>query len=89
MSKSADGKKQSAKFVEAARALRCDEDEAKFNAALGKVARHKPNVCPECGHVFQGSGWDGVDARWKAKHEDVMPYAEAWPLIKGGAYKPT
>ncbi len=29
-------------FIDAARALGCDEDETKFNAALGKVARHKP-----------------------------------------------
>jgi hypothetical protein len=43
MNKSTDEKKQSAKFVEAARALGCDEDEEKFNAALGKVARHKPS----------------------------------------------
>jgi hypothetical protein len=34
------------RFVEAARALGCDEDEAKFNAALGKVARHKPPPDP-------------------------------------------
>jgi hypothetical protein len=33
---------QSKRFVEAARELGCEEDEAKFNAALGKVARHKP-----------------------------------------------
>jgi hypothetical protein len=33
---------QSRAFIEAARALGCEEDEAKFNAALGKVARHKP-----------------------------------------------
>lgn len=43
-------------------------------------------LCPECGHVFQGNGWDGIDAHWKAKHGKVMPYAEAWPLIKAGTY---
>lgn len=46
----------------------------------------KPKVCPECGHVFQGNGWDGIDAHWRAKHETVMPYSEAWPQIKEGNY---
>lgn len=43
-------------------------------------------VCPECGHAFQGNGWDGIDAHWKAKHGKVMPYEDAWPLIKAGTY---
>jgi rubrerythrin len=43
-------------------------------------------VCPECGHVFQGNGWDGIDAHWRAKHEDVMPYEEAWPLLRTCSY---
>lgn len=47
---------------------------------------HQPKVCPECQHVFQGSGWDGIDAHWKAKHESVMPYKEVWPLIQAGTY---
>ena len=29
-------------FAEAARALECDESEARFDAALAKVAKHKP-----------------------------------------------
>ncbi len=43
-------------------------------------------VCPECGHVFQGNGWDGIDAHWRSKHEGVMPYEEAWPLLRDGNY---
>ena len=43
-------------------------------------------VCPECGHQFKGNGFDGIDAHWRSKHEDTMPYREAWPLIKAGAY---
>lgn len=43
-------------------------------------------VCPVCGHVFQGNGWDGIDAHWRARHEAVMPYEEAWPLLKAGTY---
>jgi hypothetical protein len=33
---------QSESFKEAARALECDESEARFNEALGKIVRHKP-----------------------------------------------
>lgn len=40
--------------------------------------------CPECGYTFKGEGWIGIDAHWKAKHEDIMRYADAWPLIKAG-----
>jgi len=40
------------------------------------IAQQK--VCPVCGHVFQGHGWDGVDAHWKAHHEDEMPYQTFW-----------
>jgi len=44
-------------------------------------------ACPECGHQFQGNGWDGIDAHWKSPrvgHEHVMPYKEAWPIIRAG-----
>lgn len=34
------------KFEDVARELGCDEDEARFNAALGKIARHKPPADP-------------------------------------------
>ena len=49
-------------------------------------AGESQKVCPECGHVFQGNGWDGVDAHWRSKHEDTMPYEEAWPLLRDGKY---
>jgi hypothetical protein len=45
------------------------------------------NVCPECSHQFRGNGFDGIDAHWRAKHEHLMPYRIAWPLIKSGAYQ--
>jgi hypothetical protein len=47
----------------------------------------RAKVCPECGHTFRGNGWDGLDAHWKAKHEAVMSYALAWPLIQSNRYK--
>lgn len=34
------------KFEDVARELGCDEDEVRFNVALGKIARHKPQVDP-------------------------------------------
>jgi hypothetical protein len=45
------------------------------------------NLCPECDYKFKGNGFDGIDAHWRGKHEDdIMPYKEAWPLIKSGTY---
>ena len=44
------------------------------------------NTCPECGYQFKGSGFDGIDAHWRARHNDQMTYEEAWPLIKSGTY---
>ena len=37
-----------------------------------------PRVCPLCNHVFQGNGWDGIDAHWRAHHEKIMPYEIFW-----------
>ena len=45
------------------------------------------NVCPECGYEFQGTGFGGIDGHWRAKHEKIMPYEEAWRLIKDGKYR--
>lgn len=52
-----------------------------------KATSQGRKICPECDHVFQGSGWDGIDAHWKSRHEKIMPYEEAWPLIKSGKYR--
>ena len=76
------------KLRDLARELECDEDEAAFDEKLKQIVRpDAPKVCPECSHQFQGSGWDGIDAHWRAKHEDVMPYEDAWPLLKNGDYR--
>ena len=48
----------------------------------------RPKICPECGHEFKGNGWDGIDAHWRARHNNIMAYEEAWPLIRTGRYTP-
>ena len=53
------------------------------------LGREEQCICPECGYRFRGNGWDGIDAHWRAKHESVMPYSKAWPLIKAGSYRPS
>jgi transcriptional regulator with XRE-family HTH domain len=53
----------------------------------GEPAAEKEKCrCPECGHVFQGNGFDGIDAHWRAKHNAIMSYEKAWPLIRAGRY---
>lgn len=49
-----------------------------------KPVRTGKKVCPApgCGHEFQGSGWDGIDAHWKAKHTDVASYADFWTILQ-------
>jgi hypothetical protein len=41
-------------------------------------------ACPECGRPFRGGTWGGIDAHWKADRSRIMPYEEAWPIIKAG-----
>jgi hypothetical protein len=52
------------------------------------VTTQRQKVCHECPHVFQGKGWTGIDSHWKAHHEKIMPYKDAWPLIRDGLYPP-
>lgn len=42
-----DRQAQSARFIETARALGCDEDEAAFDEKLKVIARHKPKPAPK------------------------------------------
>lgn len=48
-----------------------------------------PRVCPACGHVFRGNGWDGIDSHWRAQHEGNMSYEQFWDSLcddhRGGA----
>lgn len=80
-------KTQSDKFKETAKELACNEDETRFDETVKKLAKSaEQKVCPECGHAFKGNGWDGIDAHWRSKHESVMPYEKAWPLLSSGKY---
>jgi len=57
----------------------------------GRPTEHsdrEKRLCPECDHVFQGNRWDGIDSHWRSKHEHIMPYERAWPLIEAGDYQP-
>jgi hypothetical protein len=58
----------------------------KSGKAVGTPLDRIRKVCPECGYIFQGNGFDGIDAHWRARHESIAPYAVAWPLIKSGRY---
>ena len=42
------------------------------------IKKDRPRICPICGHVFQGNGWDGIDSHWRANHEDLMRYEDFW-----------
>ena len=53
---------------------------------LIEECERSPKVCPECGHRFQGQGWEGIDAHWRARHEDVMSFEQAWELLRAGNY---
>ena len=82
-------REQSNLFKKAAREIGADESDDALDKIMRKLdltKKPESKVCPECGHVFKGNGWDGIDAHWKSKHEDVMPYEEAWPLLKAGSY---
>jgi len=50
-----------------------------------RLAYGAPRECPACNHVFQGRGWDGVDAHWRAEHEKALniPYDDFWRGIMG------
>lgn len=41
--------------------------------------------CPECGQEFPNT-WGGIEARWKSRHDHIMPYEEAWPRLRKSRY---
>jgi hypothetical protein len=55
-----------------------DMPSASSRCCQESIPFERPGICPECGHVFKGNGWDGIDAHWRAKHERVMTYEALW-----------
>jgi hypothetical protein len=47
----------------------------------------KPKNCPQCNREFRGKGWEGIDAHWRANHNQIMRYEDARLLILTGRYK--
>lgn len=49
-----------------------------------KPLRRGAKVCPApgCEKEFQGNGWDGIDAHWKAKHTDICSYEDFWQIVQ-------
>lgn len=79
---------QEAQLAQIANFEGIDPERLVQDAALRLIEHeaHPRRICPECGHRFAGRGWDGIEAHWRSKHADVMPYEEAWQLIKAGSY---
>jgi predicted amidophosphoribosyltransferase len=57
---------------------------ASCRCCQANIPVERPRICPECGHVFKGNGWDGIDAHWRTKHERVMPYTVFWESLCSG-----
>ena len=51
---------------------------------IGSAGSGVAKACPECGYAFRGGTWGGIDAHWKAVHNHIVPYKDAWPIIKAG-----
>lgn len=62
-------------------------DEQKHGGQKQAGRKIEEKVCPVCGHRFRGRGWDGIDAHWRARHEAILPYERAWPLLRSGRYR--
>jgi hypothetical protein len=59
-----------------------------MKAKSAKTERKRTErACPLCGYQFKGNGFAGIDRHWRARHERIMAYAEAWPLIKAETHK--
>jgi hypothetical protein len=55
--------------------------EGTCRACLRRVPITQPRLCPECGHVFAGRNWAGIDGHWQARHTDVMRYDDFWASL--------
>jgi predicted transcriptional regulator len=68
-------------------ALKRDGQASLLPELPARKRRNEEKICPVCGHRFKGRGWDGIDAHWRARHEAILPYERAWPLLRSGRYR--
>ena len=54
---------------------------ARCLACARGLPKTPPRVCPECGRVFSGTTWAGIDGHWKSRHNGVMPYEQFWESL--------
>lgn len=70
-----DAKPQSERFIEMARELGCDEDEAAFKAKLGQIARHKRRAM----HPPKGTRMESIS--YKGWRIDLSHFGPGWKAL--------
>jgi len=45
-------------------------------------------ICPECGDQVASTLAGVMASHWRENHIDVMPWHQAWPLLRDGIYVP-
>jgi len=58
-----------------------EKENQKCLCCKGGMPKKRPRRCPVCDHVFQGKGWSGIDAHWRAKHENITSYKKFWTSL--------
>lgn len=58
------------------------------NSVRTQDSHKQVSHCPECGGEFTPSQRDSIEPHWRAEHEDVMPFRQAWPLLRDSIYMP-
>jgi hypothetical protein len=56
------------------------------NVRSNQPASIDEKICPECGYRFKSGTWGGIDGHWRSKHEHIVTYSDARPLILSGKY---
>ena len=51
-------------------------DKRKCHCCQKEMRKERPRICPECNHYFDGNGWEGIDAHWRSKHQNIMCYED-------------
>jgi hypothetical protein len=72
------------------------EDNQECLCSKNGISGGSPQQCPACRPVFQKNGWDGIDAHWRTRDDNLMAYEKFWKVgsisgdggIKGGCRMP-